>query len=356
MKITQNTPDVLVIAESAAPIRIIGAIFAVVGSAFLYGGLMSNAGFGAWAAAAVCIPLGLAMIILPGRVTAAFDRANHTLIVSRRGIRANTREEIDFSKIASVEAERSTTDRDQPTFRVTIVLRDGYRFPLTSWYASGGSYAEAAAAATKFLGLTAPDAAPVAAPIATARAALAAALTAVVEAREGRPSIQVRRQTGSRAASVVMAIFFAAFIGIGGWLEYVQYSRLATYRPVSAMVLTSTTTGHRGSKGGTTWSPAVSYRYTVNEHEFVGTQVTAIHESRSGRWAFKIAARYRPGDATTAWYDPDRPDQAFLLHEASSLPLIFILAPFGIGALVLFGSRLRAAKKLTPLFAPAGRT
>jgi hypothetical protein len=356
VKIAQNTPDVLVLAESAAPIRTIGAIFAVVGSAFLYAALMSHAGFGAWVAATVSIPIGLAMIILPGRVTAAFDRGSHTLIVSRRGVRGSTRDEIDFSKIASVEAERSGTNGGQATFRVTIVLRDGYRLPLTSWYASGGGYAEAAAAATKFLGFTAPAAAPAAAPIATARAALAAALTEVAKARGGTSSLQARRRTGSRYAVVIAAIFFAAFMGIGGWLEYVQYSRLATYRPVSAMVLTSTTTSHRGSKGSTTWSPAVSYRYTVNEHEFVGTQTTPINESRSGQWAFKIAARYQPGQTTTAWYDPDRPDQAFLLHEASWLPVMFIAIPLGILGVILIISRLRAAKRLAPMFAPAGRS
>jgi hypothetical protein len=356
VKIAQNTPDLLVLAESAAPIRSIGAIIVLVGSAFLYAAQMSHAGFGAWVAATVSIPIGLAMIILPGRVTAAFDRASHTLIVTRRGIRATTRDEIDFSKIASVEAERSTISEGQPTFRVTIVLRDGYRLPLTNWYASGASYPVAAAAAAKFLGLAAPADAPAAAPIATARAALAAALTAAVEARGGTSSVQARRRTGSRYAVVLAAIFFAAFIGIGGWLEYVQYSRLATYRPASAVVLTSTTTSHRGSKGGTTWSPAVSYRYAVNEHEYVGTQVTPINESRSGQWAFKIAARYRPGQATTAWYDPDRPDQAFLLHEASWLPLMFIGMPLGMLGIILIISRLRAAKRLTPIFAPAGRS
>jgi CHASE1-domain containing sensor protein len=94
----------------------------------------------------------------------------------------------------------------------------------------------------------------------------------------------------------------------------------------------------------------------VNEHEYVGTQVTPINESRSGQWAFKIAARYRPGQATTAWYDPDRPDQAFLLHEASWLPLMFIGMPLGMLGIILIISRLRAAKRLTPIFAPAGRS
>jgi hypothetical protein len=318
----------------------VGAVFLLVGGAFLYAGLASaGGGTGMWVATLICVPIGLAMIILPGRVTAAFDRGSHTLIVTRRSIRGNTRDEVDFSKIASVEAERSDTKGQQPTFRVTIVLRDGYRLPLTPWYTNSGTHAEAAAAATTFLGLTAlpPASAPAAEPEAES------------------PSLQARRRTGSRFGAVIAALFLSAFAGAGGWLEYVQYSRLNSYRSAAAVVLTSTVTSHRSSKGGTSWSPAVSYRYTVNDHEFVGAQVTPINESRSGKWAFNIAARYRPGDATTAYYDPERPDQAFLVHEASWFPLIFIGMPLAFLAVTLLVSRARSAKNLKPIFAPVLR-
>jgi hypothetical protein len=341
VKIAQSTPDLLVLTDAGAPIRAVGAVFAVIGAVFLFSALRSlNPWNGGLIAALVCIPIGLAMIILPGRVTAAFDRAGHTLIVTRRSVRGSTRDEVDFSKISAVEAERSETKGDQPTFRVTVVLRDGYRLPLTSWYSNSGTHAVAAAAATTFLGLTAlPPSVPV---YATAPG-------------EDVPALLVQRRTGGRFATVLAVLFLSAFVGVGGWLEYVQYSRLNTYRPAAAVVLTSTVISHKGSKGGTTWAPAVSYRYTVSDHEFVGMQVTPINESRSGKWAFKISARYHPGDATTAYYDPDRPDQAFLVHEASWFPLLFIGMPFAFLIVMLLVSRLRTSKKLTPLFAQALR-
>ena len=46
------------------------------------------------------------------------------------------------------------------------------------------------------------------------------------------------------------------------------------------------------------------------------------------------AARYHPGDTVTAWYDPSHPDQAFLLHEWSILPLVFIAFPLIFIALI----------------------
>ena len=64
--------------------------------------------------------------------------------------------------------------------------------------------------------------------------------------------------------------------------------------------------------------------------------------SSGEKWAIGIVNRYKPGTATLAWYNPAKPNEAYLVHEASIFPYIFILFPMifsCIGLAILFQGR-----------------
>jgi hypothetical protein len=349
VKILLSSPDRLVLADSGASLRAVGGVFATVGAGFLFAAWVNwPHAIGPTIFGPIAIVIGLAFILLPSRVTASFDRPSHTLVITRHTLRSTTRDEVDLSKVSDVVAEPASSlgaqGSSQQTYRVTVVLRDGYRLPLTSWYTSGTSHAGAAAAARAFLGITESPTPPT-----TGVTPPDAAATIKQVAGEIAETIQARRTKGRRFTAVVFALFGLTFFAVGGWLNYVQFSKLSHYRPTPAVVLFSSITSHRGSKGGTTWSPNITYCYTVDDREYVSANVTVMKESRSGSWAQKITSRYRPGDSTTAWYNPQDASDAFLLHEFSILPMIFMLIPliFVAAASFVFTRALRQAHPVT---------
>ena len=311
MKIEQSTPDLLVLKDLGAPLRVSGLITLAIGSAFAFAAFRSGVpGVSFAVVAAMAVAGGIAAIILPQRVTVVFDRAAHTVRISRRSIRGSTLDEIDFNKITAVAAETPPTSRSaQQTWRVCIVLRDGARVPLTSYYISGTSQFTAAAAASTFLGLQPP-------PPGSGPAGAAAPPPAV-------------KRPPSKFVLVLMTAFSLVFAVLGARLLWLEWHRLTVSLPVRAYVLsTDVVTVHSGGRNNSTsYRPDVLFSYRVAGRDYSARTVTPLNESRSGHWAFNLVAKYRAGDSVTAWYDPARPQMAFLEHEWSLLPLVFIGFP-----------------------------
>ena len=171
MKIARLDNDQLVLTDGAAPLRGIGAFLILFGALWLFAGSRG--------AALTAVPLaigtlaalgGFLMILLPGRVTAAFDKPGRTLVITRRSLRGRTQDEVELSKIATVEAEPSTGSRGLTTWRVSVILQNGARVPLTTWFSNSPGHAAAAKAAREFLSLPEPAApAPSAAALTAAR-------------------------------------------------------------------------------------------------------------------------------------------------------------------------------------------
>ena len=147
--------------------------------------------------------------------------------------------------------------------------------------------------------------------------------------------------------------FWAVFFAIGARLAWLQYDRLAHWLPTPATVVETHVERHSGTRS-TTYLPVVTYRYSVDGQPYVAHTVTPIHETRSGRWAFDLVARWRPGGPAIAYYDPVHPGRAFLLHEQSRLPYVFMLFPVFLVALLwvaahpALGAALRAMVVSTP--------
>ncbi len=117
------------------------------------------------------------------------------------------------------------------------------------------------------------------------------------------------------------------FIVIGVVQAWTQERRLNTFIAVPARVTATGTASHRGSKGRSYFTPAVDFRYVVDDHEHTGHAAEAIagHHSRADAQA--IADRFPVGAQVTAWRSPSDPDDAYLLREASFFPYLLILFP-----------------------------
>ena len=311
MHVAKHTPDQLVLTDSGATLRMIGAFLLVFGGIFVYSGMQQSMLalppiiIGSFAALG-----GIAFVVLPGRVIAAFDKPSHTLIITRRGVRGYTRDEVDFSRITDVATESSQIGRGGTTWRVAIVLKDGTRIPLTSWYSSSPLHQVAADAAEQFLGIAPP-----------ATGSAGASQYGV------RLALRHRQHAQSRGSIGCALVLCALFLAVGGTMTFVVARRLMTWHPVSATVLSTHITTVRGSKGGVSYRPDVAYRYTVDGRQYIGTRVTILNESRSGTWAYDLTRRYEVGSEVTAYVDPANPARAYLLHEWSFLPMLFTSVP-----------------------------
>jgi hypothetical protein len=128
--------------------------------------------------------------------------------------------------------------------------------------------------------------------------------------------------------------FLGLFVAGGASGMVVELVRLVTWRAVPAVVVSSSVGAVRGSKGGTSYRPLVTYTYRVESTNYTSSTATVIAESRSWTWATGIAGRYRPGSPTTAYVDPRNPAKAYLVHEFSAFPLAFVIVPLVFAAIV----------------------
>jgi hypothetical protein len=334
MRIVQRTPDSLVVRDTAAPLRAVGVICAVIGLVFVGLAFGWSGAAGAYTFGLVSYTFGLvigagclvagALLTLPRTATFAFDKSQRILTVTRRGLlRAPKRETYRLRDIAAVELE-TPQDRSDPryrrlaarladgtpdvTYRVATVMIDRSRHPWTGYYSSEPTGMVAAVeAARQFLDL--PPHGELAAPAATLPPT--------------KPSANHRAYHRYLAT---LAAFCLPFLPYGGWRVWVQHRQLATYRPVPVTVLASRVEEMSGDSGPT-YRPVVTYRYAVAGRTYIGKRVTPLNESRSGRWAYDVIGRYAVGTTETAYYDPARPSESFLLRRSSPAPYVFVALP-----------------------------
>jgi hypothetical protein len=99
----------------------------------------------------------------------------------------------------------------------------------------------------------------------------------------------------------------------------------------------------------------VVYRYRVQDREYTASRVTPLRESRSGRWASRVTARYEVGGTYTAYYDPGNPEEAFLIRHRSVLPWAFVGMP--LVALMFIAGHIGSNREMARMSSPrTGRT
>lgn len=114
--------------------------------------------------------------------------------------------------------------------------------------------------------------------------------------------------------------FAAAGIGIFWFMvasPLVDWARMQAWNQVPAVVESATLQSHHPSKGGTTHSVSVRYRYVVEGVTYTG-QRAAIHERADNIGSFqeelgrRLQGLQRTGKAVPVWVNPRNPAQSIV--------------------------------------------
>ncbi|HCE94973.1 MAG: hypothetical protein A2Z90_19040 [Burkholderiales bacterium GWA2_64_37] len=141
--------------------------------------------------------------------------------------------------------------------------------------------------------------------------------------------------------------FAAAGIGIFWFMvasPVFDWARMQTWSQVPAVVESATLQSHHPSKGGTTHSVSVRYRYVVEGVAYTG-QRAAIHERADniGRFQEELGRRLRglqhTGEAVPVWVNPRNPAESIVDRSlrpgliALALVLSLVSGWFGLAVL-----------------------
>jgi len=122
------------------------------------------------------------------------------------------------------------------------------------------------------------------------------------------------------AITGMMLVFPIWFFGHNYRLAEHQDRMIRSFLPVEAKVLSSEVTTTRGSKGAIHYHATIKYQYVAGDATWVSEQVTAMPVWGSQDWAGDIVAKYKAGESCHAYYNPDNPGEAMLLHTHSFSP------------------------------------
>lgn len=153
-------------------------------------------------------------------------------------------------------------------------------------------------------------------------------------------------------------IAYAIFAGFGLVMLYVglteftlQRQALAAAVPVEAVITrsevresVSSDTDHRPLRDNSTrsYSPEIRFQFPLGSvlHDSELLRPTIIHQGHASRESAQAELDSFPvGARVTAWVDPEHPDRAFLLREASIGPVVFIIIGVVLPPLAWLGSR-----------------
>jgi hypothetical protein len=337
MQIVLQTPTEIVAHESRWGLVTMGAIFAAMGFGIMWlrwshptGWSGNGPFFLVYVIGGVFGIAGLAMIYFSADRRYVIDRSAKTasIIVQRLVHRQTTTvplndiDDVVLEESAGMARTSGNSSQTGPTFRVAFAMKDGSRVPWTPYSTSDRISQEKCAAAVRTFGGWSghPD------------HAVPASITA--------PSLishPVATNWGCLAA--FLAIFVAAGLGIFS----LQVYRIATYQPIAAQVYSTGIKTVKGSKGGNSYAPMVSYGFYYKGVAYYSTAVNPIEISASYTWANDITKQFKPGSVVTAYFNPSDPSKAFLLKHASGIPLIFVLVPVLIGLLFAWVIRVQRA-------------
>jgi hypothetical protein len=175
---------------------------------------------------------------------------------------------------------------------------------------------------------------------------------------DARPSTTPARDEGKGCHGCVLVgalLFLGLFVLGGAVMSVAQWRMLREWRPVPAVVLDREVSETYDDEGARSYTPVVRYRYTVGGHEYEATRVHPTLRSGLKGWAERQVRPFAPGSRVTAYYDPARPAESYLVRRSSIFPWLFTLVPLAMMAAVtwLFRYIRRYYAQHTPP-APAG--
>jgi hypothetical protein len=318
MKVVLQTPTQLVVHEGVLKTVVLGAIFVAAGGGVITLRLADpsrwSGNAGSWLiylAGGVFVLVGIASLWLSADRRFVFDRSGGgsvRIVVQRLSQQTSDQYALGDLKDVALERSGGGARQSSPFYRIVLLTKSGGRVPWTP-YSTGdeGTLAACASAVRAFCGWTAPGTgAPAAAPVSGSVS--------------GHPVATSWGCIGS-----FLAIFVAVGLGLFGSEVY----RVATWQPVDARVLSTDIKTVRGDKGNT-YAPVVRYQYFLDGVRYQSDRVLPLNMSASWQWATKISSRFQRGATVTAYVNPSHPASAFLVHEVSLLPLLFVAFPLAM--------------------------
>lgn len=157
--------------------------------------------------------------------------------------------------------------------------------------------------------------------------------------------VSERHRSGA-GATIGLRLFGAIFMCVGGGLLYAMLIRptmkeaaAANWPQVPCEVTSSRVASHRGSKGGSTYSVEIRYRYDFKGHSYDGTRYNFDTGNSSSRgWRAEAVAKHPPGTRTLCHVNPEDPVEAVLSVKPSPerwfglIPGLFLI----VGLFVFF--------------------
>lgn len=317
MKVTARSSTALVIRDTSALARTMGAFCFLFGALFV--AIASQGALSLWehtvpAVIGVLLAIaGLLTMLLPSTQTFVFDKAQRLLVITREAaFRRPVRESVELKDITAIDLERSGDGEVGAVFRVALVLANGARRPWTSYYQSGGTQMRAIVEIVRnFLQLEAP------APTNTA-----VHLVAILSAAQRRSTAWLL------AGGIALCLIFLA---IGTRLLWLQEIQLARYVAVAMTIDSARIDAITDNDGVRTYRPVIAYHYALAGQRYTGQRVTPLNTSGGRAWAEARLREYGVGRAYVGYHDPATPDQSFLARERAALPYLFMIIPvFGL--------------------------
>lgn len=144
----------------------------------------------------------------------------------------------------------------------------------------------------------------------------------------------LERKTNSKTAGTVAALFFfGLFTLVGGILTVVivgrpvmKYFGAKNWPETPCEIVSSSVRSHSSSKGGTTYSVDITYRYKVRGRETQSETYSIMSGSSSGRASKeRVVAQYPVGSQAVCYVNPEDPTDALLSRELTPWLLIGLI-------------------------------
>ena len=171
------------------------------------------------------------------------------------------------------------------------------------------------------------------------------------------------RQLSLPRAMLGLRLFGLVFVLIGAGIMYVMLIRpmlkqfaAARWPEVPCEILSSRIASHRGSKGGSTYSVDIRYRYEFRGRTHTGSQYNFDTGTSSSRdWKQAAVDAHPPGKRTVCHVNPDDPFEAVLSTDGSPdrwfglIPGVFLV----VGLVIFLKAPAMAGANRTAVPVPA---
>ncbi len=104
-----------------------------------------------------------------------------------------------------------------------------------------------------------------------------------------------------------------------------QYRKIRDYQPIPAKIVSAEVTISKNSKGRIHYHPTLKYEYAIGDEMYQCDRVAPLNESSSQDWASEIVRRFPAGKDCTAYVNPTRHGEAFLIRSYSFEPYFEML-------------------------------